>query len=261
MTTTLLKSLVWREVVGRYRGSTLGLLWSLLTPLLMLAVYTFVFGVVLKSRWAVIEGSPSGASTAEFAVILFAGLVVSQIFSEVMMAAPQLVVRHANYVKKIVFPVEILPVVTVGAALFHAGVNLLVLLIAGWFVFGSVPVTAILAPVVLAPLVVLVLGVAWVLAAVGVYFRDMTQVVPPLVTALLFLSPLFFPRTALPVGLQPYLSLNPLSVPIEAFRDVTVFGVQPDWMALAIYSLVALAVAALGRQFFQLIRRGFADVL
>lgn len=260
-TISLVSSLTRREVAGRYRGSAFGLLWSLLTPLFMLAVYTFVFGFVMKSRWQVPNAQQAGHSTGEFAVILFAGLTVFQFFSEVVGAAPGLVINNRNYVKKIVFPIQILPIVSAGAALFHAAVSLIVLLAFAWFVFDGIPWTIVLAPVVFAPLLVLTLGFAWLLAAIGVYFRDIGQIVPPLLTATMFLSPIFFPRTSLPGWLQPYLSLNPLSIPVEAFREVTLFGVMPNWMALGYYSLIALLVAWLGEQFFQLTRRGFADVL
>ena len=257
---SLILSLVRREVTGRYRGSAFGMLWSLLTPLFMLAVFTFVFGYVMKSRWQIPGAAPTEHSTAEFAVILFAGLLVNQFFSEVLSGAPGLIVGNGNYLKKIVFPIQILPIVSVGAALFHVLVSLLVLLGFVWVVFG-LSWTVLLTPVVLAPLAVLTLGLAWFLASIGVYFRDIGQIVPPVLTAVMFLSPMFFPRTALPEWLQPYLSFNPLTIPIEAVRDVAVFGVMPDWTALGYYSLAALLVALLGEQFFQKTRRGFADVL
>jgi len=257
--TQLIGSLIRREVSGRYRGSALGLLWSLLNPLLMLAVYTFVFGVVMKSRWTMPDHQSAAHSTGEFAVILFCGLIVFQFFMEVVSLAPGLIVGNANYVKKIVF--QILPVVSAGAALFHVAVSLLVLLVFAYFVFGHIPPTVILAPVVLAPLVLLVIGIAWVLASIGVYFRDMSQIVSPMVTATLFLSPVFFQRTSLPDWLQPWLSLNPLAIPVESFRNVVLFGVEPNWTALGSYSIVAVVVAFIGYQFFQKTRRGFADVL
>ncbi|OHV87266.1 sugar ABC transporter permease [Mesorhizobium sp. ORS 3428] len=237
------------------------MLWSFLNPLFMLAIYTFVFGVVMKSRWTVPDQQSAVHSTGEFAVILFCGLIVFQFFAEVVSLAPGLVVANANYVKKIVFPIQILPVVSTGAALFHAVVNLAVLLFFTYVVFGGIPMTVGLAPVVFVPLVVLVLGIAWILASIGVYFRDINQIVAPLVTATLFLSPVFFQRTSLPSWLQPWLSLNPLAVPVESFRNVVVFDVQPDWTSLAYYSVAAIAVALLGYQFFQKTRRGFADVL
>lgn len=258
---SLALSLIRREIAGRYRGSTLGLLWSLLNPLFMLAVYTFVFGVVMKSRWNVPGQQDAQHSTGEFAVILFCGLIVFQFFAEVISLAPGLIVANANYVKKIVFPVQILPIVSAGAALFHAAVSLLVLFVFAYIAFGGIPLTVVLAPAVFAPLVVMVLGIAWILASIGVYFRDMSQIVAPVVTATLFLSPVFFQRTALPVWLQPWLSLNPLAIPVESFRNAIIFGVQPEWTLLGYYSAVSIVVAFLGYQFFQKTRRGFADVL
>lgn len=254
-------SLIRREIAGRYRGSVFGLLWSLLNPLFMLAVYTFVFGVVMKSRWTMPDQQNATHSTGQFAVILFCGLIVFQFFAEVVSIAPGLILNNANYVKKIVFPVQILPVVSAGAALFHTAVSLFVLLAFAYAIFGHIPLTLCLAPVVFAPLIVMVLGVAWLLASIGVYFRDMGQIVAPLVTATMFLSPVFFQRASLPVWLQPWLSLNPLTIPVESFRDVVIFGLLPDWTSLFYYSGVAIAVAFLGYHFFQKTRRGFADVL
>ncbi|OHV61690.1 sugar ABC transporter permease [Mesorhizobium sp. LCM 4576] len=257
----LILSLIRREIAGRYRGSVFGLLWSLLNPLFMLAVYTFVFGVVMKARWTTPDQQNATHSTGEFAIILFCGLIVFQFFAEVISLAPGLIVGNVNYVKKIVFPIQVLPVVLAGAALFHAAVSLLVLLTFAYIVFGGIPLTVVLAPMVFAPLIVIAVGIAWMLASIGVYFRDMGQIVAPLVTATLFLSPVFFQRTSLPFWLQPWLSLNPLAIPVESFRDVVIFGVQPDWTSLAYYSVVAIVVAVLGYQFFQKTRRGFADVL
>jgi lipopolysaccharide transport system permease protein len=257
---SLVSSLTYREIVGRYRGSAFGILWSLLTPLFMLSIYTFVFGVVMKAKWSVPGGQVREHSTAEFAVILFSGLLVFQFFSEVVGAAPDRILSNVNYVKKVVFPIEILPVVSVGVALFHAGVSLLVLLLFSAFVFG-LPATLPLAPLVFAPFVLLTLGLAWFFAAVGVYLRDIGQIIGPVLTASMFLSPIFFPRTALPDWLQPWLIFHPLTIPVETFRNVVVFGVQPDWIALAVYTCVAALVAMLGYLFFQKTRRGFADVL
>lgn len=261
MSYMIVRPLIRREIASRYRGSVLGILWSLLTPMFMLAVYTFVFGVVLRARWDVPNRTGVEHSTAEFGVILFGGLLAFQFFSEVVGAAPGLVVGNRNYVKKIVFPIQILPVVSLGAALFHAAISLLVLLAFTWSVFGAVPWTAVLTPLVIAPLAVMALGIAWFLAAVGVYFRDVGQIVPPILTGMLFLSPVLFQRTAMPEQFQPYLSLNPLAIPVEALRDVALFGLQPDWMGLGYYSLAAIAVALFGERFFQLTRGGFADVL
>lgn len=261
MSSALILPLIRREIASRYRGSVLGLLWSLLTPLFMLAVYTFVFGFVMKARWAMPNADAGEHSTASFAVILFAGLIVFFFFSEVLSASTGLILRNRTYVKKIVFPLEILPVVTTGAALFQTGVSLAVLLMFAAFTFGGLPWTAILAPLVFIPLTAMMLGIAWVLAAIGVYFRDIGLIVPPVLTAFMFLSPIFFERTALPEAMQPFLLLNPLTLPVETLRDVALFGTMPHWLSLGIYTIVSLLVAVLGRSVFELTRRGFADVL
>jgi len=250
--------MIRREIVGRYRGSALGVLWSLLTPLFMLGVYTFVFSVVFQARWAA-DRQPTG--TIEFAIILFTGLIVFQLFAEVVNRAPTLILFNVNYVKKVVFPLDILPVIALGSALFHAAVSLIVLF--GFMVvfMGGIPLTALLFPVVLAPFLLLILGLGWFLASLGVFVRDITQFLGTLVTALMFLSPIFFPSSALPPWIRPYLFLNPVTLPIEQARDVLIWGKMPDFVGLFVYTVIALVVAMLGYMWFQKTRKGFADVL
>lgn len=253
----LIARLARREVIGRYKGSMLGLLWSLLTPLFMLGVYTFVFGSVFKPRWSGGEELPVGM----VATNLFAGLIVFQIFAEVVNRAPTLVVAHGSYVKKVVFPLQILVPVTLASALFHAAVSFAVLFVFELAITGSILWTAALAPLALAPFCLMVLGIAWLLASLGVFVRDIGQVVGTLVTALMFLSPVFFSTSALPSWLQPWLVLNPVALPIEQTRAALIFGKAPDAVPLALYTLISIAVAALGFSWFQKTRKGFADVL
>lgn len=271
--TWLIISLVRREIVGRYRGSALGILWSLITPLLMLAVYTFVFGTVFKARWTPPAGTGSAAagggtlppavepSVAAFAITLYAGLIVFQLFAEVIGRAPGLVLANPNYVKKIVFPLELLVPTALGSALFHAGVNLAVLLLAQWWIQGAVPLAALMAPLVLLPLCLMILGIGWYLASLGVYFRDINQVIGAFVTALMFLSPVFFPLSALPQWIQPWLALNPVALPIELMRNLLIVGRPPALAPLAAYTAASIVVACLGYLWFDKTRRGFADVL
>ena len=183
----LIAQMTRREVVGRYKGSAMGLLWSFLNPLFMLVVYSFVFSVVFKARW-----SGGGESQTQFAVILFAGMTVHALFAEVLNRAPGIILGNVNYVKKVVFPLEILAVVSLGAALFHALVSLLVLLVAFAMLNGFVHWTAIFAPLVLLPLMLLSLGFGWILSSLGVFVRDIGQLIGVFTTALLFLSPFFF---------------------------------------------------------------------
>jgi homopolymeric O-antigen transport system permease protein len=255
---SLIVQLTRRSVIGRYRGSALGILWSLLTPLFMLAVYTFVFGAVFQARWA---GQAEDASMAEFAVALFAGLIVFQFFAEVITGAPGIVLANQTYVKKVVFPLEILVPVSVGSALFHLCVSLAVLFAFVLPVHGSIPLTALWLPVILAPYCLVILGLGWFLASLGTYVRDIGQVLGTIVTALMFLSPIFFPLSALPGWIRPYVYLNPIALPVEQLRNAVIFGVAPDAISLTIYAIVAVVVAVLGYTFFQKTRKGFADVL
>jgi len=245
-----------REVIGRYKGSAMGLIWSFLNPVLMLVVYTFVFSVVFKARWG------GGDETrTQFAVVLFAGLIIHGLFAEVVNRAPGLILANVNYVKKVIFPLEILPVVCMGAALFHALVSLLVLVGAFALLNGYVPWTAAFTPLIFLPLVVFTVGVGWILASLGVFARDVGQVVSVLSTVLLFLSPVFFPVNALPAFLQPWMLLNPLTFIIEQARGVLIWGHLPDWAGLMTYLAGSVVVAWFGYFWFQKTRKGFADVL
>jgi lipopolysaccharide transport system permease protein len=252
----LVRALVAREVLGRYRGSMLGVLWSLLNPILMLTVYTFVFSVVFKARW-----SGGTESRAEFALALFVGLIAFNLFAECVNRAPGLVLANANYVKKVVFPLEILPVVSFGAAMFHALVSLCVWLLFYVVVTGLPPLTAVWLPVVLLPLMLFVLGASWALASLGVYLRDVGQVMGLFTTALMFLSPIFYPAAALPDGLRRIFHLNPLTPVIEMARDVLMWGRPPAMVPLVLSIGLGALVAWLGFAWFQKTRKGFADVL
>ena len=253
---TLIYVLTRREVIGRYKGSMLGILWSFFTPVFMLVVYTFVFSVVFKARW-----SGGGESKSEFALVLFAGLLVFNLFSECLNRAPGLVLANTNYVKKIVFPLETLPLVTLGAALFHMAISVLAWLIFYIVLFGTPPATALLLPLVLLPLVLLTLGLSWFLASISVYLRDIGQFIGIIITAMLFLSPIFYPRSTLPQGYQVALQANPLTLPVEMVRDVLFWGRPPQWELLAVYSAISVLVACAGFAWFQRTRKGFADVI
>lgn len=248
--------MVQREVIGRYRGSVLGVLWSFLNPLFMLLVYTFVFSVMFKVRWQ--AGSDS---KGEFALLVFAGMMVFSVFSECVIRAPALIIDNPNYVKKVVFPLEILPWVIMGAVLFHTLVSFLVWLIFHCALYGPPPWTALLFPLALLPLVLFTLGISWLLASLGVYLRDIGQVVGVFASALMFLSAIFYPISALPQDYQILLYFNPLTLVIEEARDLLFWGVVPDilvWLA----SLIAASIVAwLGFSWFQKTRKGFSDVL
>lgn len=255
------RGVIWRmagrEVHGRYKGAAMGLAWSFITPIFMLAVYTFVFSVIFKSHW----GSGVNQSKTEFAVVLFVGMIVQALFAEVINRAPTLIVGNANFVKRVVFPVEILPVVATGSALFHGLVSTTVLLAAFLLFNGYLHWTIVLFPLVLFPLLVLTIGFAWIFASLGVFVRDIGQATVIITTVLMFLAPVFYPIRAIPERFRVVIMINPLTFIIEQSRSVLIFGRLPNWWGLAIYSVLATLVAWLGYAWFQKTRKGFADVL
>jgi len=235
----------------------MGMLWSFLNPVLMLAVYTFVFSVVFKAKW----GGGGEESKSMFALVLFVGLTMHGLLAEVLNRAPTLILSNINYVKKVIFPIEILPAVSFFSALFHTVISLIVLLIATFIITGSLHWTVILIPLIILPLAILIMGIAWMLASLGVYIRDINLTIGIITTVLLFLSPVFFPISAMPESYQSYLYLNPLTFIITQAREVLIWGHLPDWRGLAIYTSIALVIAWLGYAWFQKTRKGFADVL
>lgn len=254
---SLIRQLVRREILGRYRGSILGLAWSFFNPILMLVIYTFVFSVVFSARWGVSQDG----SRADFAILLFIGLIVHGFFAECLNRAPSLVLQNVNFVKKVVFPLDLLPIVVLASALFHTIISFLVLAAAMLIAHGSVHPTAVYAPLVFLPLLLATAGCSWFLASLGVFARDVGQVIGILTTILMFLSPVFYPISAVPPAFRPWLLANPLTFIIEQSRSVLFYGESPDWGGLAIYALVGTAIALLGYAWFQKTRKGFADVL
>jgi lipopolysaccharide transport system permease protein len=244
-------------VLGRYQGSFFGVAWSLVTPLLMLAVYTFVFSVVFGARW----GGAQQGGRLTFAVVLFAGLLVFNLFGEAINRAPSLILVNANYVKRVVFPLEVLPVVALLAALFHMLIALLAWAAIAVFALHGLPWTVVLLPLVLAPLLVGTLGLTWILSSLGVYARDIGQVTSILTTVLMFLSPIFFPVSAVPERFRAVMLANPMGFLIESARGVLIWGTMPDWGMLALLWLGAGSLAWFGWWWFQKTRTGFADVL
>jgi lipopolysaccharide transport system permease protein len=252
----LIYQMTRREVVGRYRGSILGIVWSFFNPLLMLSVYTFVFSVVFKTRWSAGTGSKT-----EFAIVLFAGMIIYGVFAECLNRGPGLILANPNYVKKVVFPLEILPWVVLGVALFHAAVSLGVLLAFSLIVNHALPWTVLFFPLVVLPLAFFTLGFSWLLASLGVFLRDVSEVVGLVTTILMFASPVFYPISAIPEQFRQFLYLNPLVAIIEQARAVLIWGHVPDPAVLALLALFGMLTAWLGFVWFQKTRRGFADVM
>jgi lipopolysaccharide transport system permease protein len=252
----LIVRLARRRIQTRYRGSVLGSLWTLLQPLMMLAVYTFVFGTVFESRWQLADGAQT-----PFALVLFAGMIFYSIFAECVTEAPTLMTANQTYIKQVLFPIEILPWVSVAAALFGFAVNLALLVAFQIGSEGIPPATALAAPLWLVPLLLLTLGLGWLLSAAGVFLRDLSQIAGVLTTTLLFLSPIFYPAERIPEAFQPAYALNPLVPMIEGFRGALFEGRLPEARALLLATALGGAVAWLGFLGFVNTKKGFADVL
>jgi lipopolysaccharide transport system permease protein len=252
----LILALTQREVIGRYRGSFLGIMWSLFNPLLMLTIYTFFFSTVFKARW------PGGTeSKTEFALILFSGLLIFNFFAESLGRAPSLIVSNANYVKKVVFPLETLCYVLVASAGFHFLASMTVWFLFYFLFFGLPSIYILYFPFVLIPLVLLTMGFGWLLSSLGVYLRDVSQVVIAAIPALMFLSPVFFPISALPEQLHVVFQLNPLTFLIEEARNVLIWNQGIRWGHWFVQTALSGIFAWLGYFWFQKTRKGFADVL
>jgi lipopolysaccharide transport system permease protein len=246
-----------REVLGRYRGSLLGVTWSFLNPLAMLAVYTFVFSSIFKARWGNLENEgPLG-----FAINLFAGLIVFNMLAECLTKAPGLIVANPNYVKKVIFPLEVLPSVAVGSALFHALTSLVVLAIFQVIAGHAPSPSSLWLPLVWLPLLLGCLAVTWTLSSLGVFLRDIGQFIAVFVNMLMFLSPIFYPASALPTRFQPLLAISPLTQVIEQTRRVLVTGESPSFVYIVMGCLLSGLAAELGLRFFEKSKRAFADVI
>jgi lipopolysaccharide transport system permease protein len=255
------RGLVWqltrREIEGRYRGSFLGIFWSVVSPLVLLAMYTFVGGVVLRIRW---PESPGGG-LGDFALVLFAGLIAYNVFSECVSRAAGLVVAVPSYVKKVVFPLELLPVSVLGSALFHGLVSLAALFGFSLLRRDTLPWTVTLLPLGVLPLALLSLGLTWFLASLGVFLRDLGYAVPLLLQVVFFATPIIYPPESVPPQFRVLVRLNPLAWTVTCFRTLIFRGAPPDWTGLATWTVVAAALMLLGYAWFMKTRKGFADVL
>lgn len=255
----LILRLARREIEARYRGSALGLAWSVLVPLMMLAVYTFVFAVVFKARWDV-----QLENQADFAMLVFSGLILFSFFAECLNRAPGLMFENVSYIKKVVFPLEIMPWVTIAVALFNALVGFVVMTVFYLALRGLPPVSAVFFPLLLVPLVLISFGFTCFLSSMGVYLRDIRQFTGVLTTVLMFLSPIFYPISAVPQSLQSWIYLNPLTVLLESSKQLLFWGRLPDAQEatqISLYFLSAWLFAWLGYVWFMKTKKGFADVI
>jgi lipopolysaccharide transport system permease protein len=254
---TLIRQFTWREIRCRYQGSYLGLLWSFLLPLAMLLAYTFVFRFVLQARWGVSRDE----SALEFGLTLFAGLLVFNLFGESAARAPWLILGHPNFVKKVIFPLEILPVTSAAGSLVHIGLSLAVVVAVAACVVGGPGWQALWLPIILVPYLAFVLGVAWFLSSLGVFLRDLGPITAVSVQLLVFLTPVFYPLAMVPEPWRTVMHMNPLAVFIENARRVLLWDQPPNWRGLAVSAALSLVVMQVGYAWFMKSKRAFADVM
>lgn len=252
----LIKQLVKREIYGKFQGTYLGFIWVALEPLLMLVVYTFVFRVIFNRQW-----SSENESTLEFSTILFSGLLIFNFFRETVNSAPRLILKNANYVKKVVFPLEVLPLVSVLTGLYHLCVSVIILMVINIAVYDHINVAFLYGPIILLPYIITVFGISLFLASTGVFLRDIAQIIGMVVMTTLFLSAIFYPIESVPEKYQIWFYFNPVAFTVDQFRRAIVWGHAPEWSWLALYYPVSIVVSWFGLLWFQKTRKGFADVL
>jgi lipopolysaccharide transport system permease protein len=252
----LARELSRRDVLGRYRGASFGMLWTLIGPLMMLGIYSLAFGHIFKSRWTQASGD-----NAEFAIVLFLGIIVHGFFAECLSRAPRLMIENTNFVKRIIFPLHVLPWSVVFSGLFHMAMNMIVFILLSAVVYGKFSFLVFLVPIVVAPLVLLTISTMWLVSSLGVYVRDINQATPVVVTALFFLSSAIVPVDTLPEKYQLIFHLNPLTFFIDQVRNVALWNRPPDWSGLALYSVGGIIAMYLSYAWFRITSKGFADVL
>lgn len=253
---SLASNLAKREIDERYKGSVAGMLWGFLIPIIMVLVYYFVFSVVFEARWG-----GERETDVNFALHLFSGLLIHTLLAEMLTQGPSLILRNQSYVKKILFPLEILPLVCLLASLSNMSIGLCILLLGLAIDLGGLSWTIVLLPVVLVPFLTLLLALGFFLSALGVFLRDINQLTGVLVTVLLFLSPIFFSPEALPEQYRVFIYLNPISLIVEEARAVVIWGLLPNFWSLAIYMAISAFLLKLAYMFFCWSRRAFADVM
>ena len=246
-----------RDIETRYRDSVMGILWTVANPLLMLAVYTFAFGLIFRSRWP----QSRSQSLTEFALIIFCGITIFNLFSETVNRAPTLVINVPNFVKKVVFPLEILPISALLTALFNMSISLCIVVLGNLLFAGSIPWTTVFIPLIILPVSLLSLGSAWFLASLGVFFRDIGPIIAVAVQALFFLTPIFYTPAAIPEPFRSALVFNPIADAVEQGRNALLFGIAPDFARLGLWIVITSIVAILGYGWFMLTKKAFADVV
>lgn len=258
----LIRRLVNREIQARYRGSALGIVWAALLPLATIAIYAFVFGTVFRARWSVPEHAAANSSSEySFGIMLFVGFIIFGIFSEPINRAPGLMLENPSYIKKVVFPLDVLAWVSVLAALVSAGIAFTVFLVIFTVMYGLPSIMILLLPLIVLPIVFIALGFTYILSSLGVYIRDIRQFIPLLTTMMMFLSPVLYPIENVPERFRQLVLINPLTIGITQARDAIFWGKLPNILEWSAYLLVSVTILVAGHAWFARTKKGFADVL
>ena len=255
---SLIRTLVRRDVLSRYSGSFGGALWAVLNPLMLMLTYFFVFGLILQSRFG------NDPSRAGYAVYFLAGMLPWLAFSEAVGRAPTVMVEHRGFIKKLVFPVETLPVNLVASGLVTEFFGIILFALALLLVRGRLPATVLYLPALVIPQILLTAGVCWFLAALGVFVRDLAQVNGYLLTIWFFITPICYAETSwasLPHGALRILTKNPIFVLVRGYRSILLESKAPDWSSLAWLSLFSIVIFLVGHAWFYKLRKSFADII
>jgi lipopolysaccharide transport system permease protein len=253
---SLLKQLMIRDYTARYKSGALGLAWTVINPLLMLTLYSFVFVAIFKMRWGV-----NDTSGHNFILLLFTGILVHGLFSEVITRAPSLIISNPAYVKKVVFPLELMPIIPLFGATVNFFIGMMLVFIMQIWINGELTFSVFLIPLIIIPFVILLTGISFIFSSLGVYFRDLNQMAGLIATIAMFASPVLFPMENVPEKYRIILYFNPITLVVEQLREVVILGTVPDVYHTMIYFIAAIAIFIIGLVWFQIVRKGFADVL
>lgn len=252
----LLKQLIKQDIQQRYKGSVLGMVWSFMTPIFMLIIYTFVFSEIFQAKWEIDTNDKY-----EFAMVLFCGLSAFNMIAEVMNRSTSLVKSHINYVKKVIFPLELLPIVIVSTALFNCVISYIILTVAKLVLYRTISFTMYQILFCFIPLILLSLGMGYIISSFAVYLKDLENLISIIVTLLMYGSPVFFSISALPERFRFICEVNPLTYIIENFRRVALYNQNLDIKTWGISTIVSGVICVGGYSIFKRVKGGFADVL
>lgn len=251
----LLALMVKRDCIGRYKGSFLGMLWPMINPIGHLILYTFLFGYVLKVKFGMTQ------STGNFALYLMAGLLPWSAFSESLSRASTVILEHPNLVKRVVFPLQILPLIPIFSAIVTESIAFALLLIAVLISMHSIPITVLFVPLIVVAQFLLTSGICWIIGSLSVFVRDIRHMMALGLSAWMYATPIVYPATALPEPARFLLWVNPMAGIVTDYRRCLLDGLPPDWPHFAMYAIAGLILFVIGLNFFEKTQKTFADVM